>query len=77
LTTDWQLTLEAVPDVGLAEVALQARYEREQTSLATFRMLEGRFSNLAAVHRWLYAEHGAYAIAQTPCRLNNAALETY
>jgi hypothetical protein len=77
LTTDWQLTLEAVPDVGLAGAALQARYEREQTSLATFRTLEGRFSNLAAVHRWLYAEHGAYAIAQTPRRLNNAALETY
>ena len=76
-TEPWQLTFEAVPDVGMADAAWQARCDREQASLAAFQPLKLRFSNLAAMHRWLYAEHGAYAIAQTPRRLNNAALETY
>ncbi|RZM75425.1 hypothetical protein [Leptolyngbya iicbica] len=61
----------------MTAAALQARCDREQASLVHFQTLKPRFTHLAAVHRWLYAEHGAYAIAQTPQRLNNSALETY
>lgn len=76
-TVSWQLTFEAVPNVGLTAAALQARGDRERHSLASFQDLQSRFSHLAAVHCWLYAEHGAYAIARSPQRLDNAALESY
>lgn len=72
-----QLTFEAVPNMGIAEPALQARRDREQASLAKFQALQTRFTTLAEVHRWLYREHGAYAIAQTPHKLTNDALGTY
>ncbi len=73
----WQLTFEAVPDVGISGDALQARRDREQASLEKFQILQTRFTTMAEVHRWLYTEHSAYAMSQTPHRLNNAALRTY
>ncbi|NEQ43877.1 MAG: YdcF family protein [Leptolyngbya sp. SIOISBB] len=71
------LTFEAVPNIGMVDPALQARCDLEQASLAKFQTLQTRFTQLAEVHRWLYREHGAYAIAQTPQKLNNEALGTY
>jgi len=71
------LTFEAVPNVGIADTALSARRDREQSSLAQVQALQTRLTSLAAVHRWLYTEHGAYAIAQSPQRLRDAALGTY
>jgi len=73
----FHLTFEAVPNVGIADAVLQARRDREQASLAQVQTLQSRHTTLAAVHRWLYSEHGAYAIAQSPQRLNDAALGTY
>lgn len=77
LPTPYRLTFEAVPNVGLADGALQARRDREQASLSQCLNLQTRLTTLAAVHRWLYAEHGAYAIARSPHRLNTTALDTY
>ena len=77
LAEPWQLTFEAVPDVGMAEEVLQARCDREKASLARVQTLKRRFTNLAAVHRWLYSEHGAYAIARSPQRLDSEALDSY
>ena len=73
----WQLTFEAVPNVGIAGDSLQARSDRERASLLKFQTLRARFTTLAAVHRWLYTEHSAYALGHTPSKLHNAALETY
>lgn len=73
-----QLTFEAVPDVGISDAALQARCDREQASLKQFQILKTRLTTLAEVHCWLYEEHSAYAIVQTPQRLNHDdALGTY
>ncbi len=77
LVKPWELTFEAVPDVGMAEAVLQARRDRETASLKTVQDLKRRFTDLAAVHRWLYTEHSAYAIALSPQRLESDAIESY
>jgi uncharacterized SAM-binding protein YcdF (DUF218 family) len=73
----YQLTFEAVPDVGIEAAVLQARRDREQASLAKVQALRSQLQTLSDVHRWLYAEHSAYTIAQSPQRLSGTALLTY
>lgn len=75
--TPYRLSFAAVPNVGLPAAVLQARRDREQASLARLSALQSRLPTLATVHRWLYTEHGAYAIGQTSQRLNNSALASY
>ena len=71
------LSFEAVPDVGMATDVLTGRRERERNSLMRVNELRARLTTLSEVHRWLYAEHAAYAIAQQPERLSSAALGSY
>lgn len=73
----YRLTFESVPDEGLDAAALGARRDRERASLQKVEALRSRLQTLPAVHRWLYHEHGAYAIARSPERISNEALETY
>lgn len=62
-TPTYGLTFEAVPAVGLSSAAWQARWQKEQASLETVRRLSHQIHTLADLHRWLYTEHRAYAIA--------------
>ena len=73
----YSLTFEAVPDVGMAADVLAGRRERERHSLMRVNELRARLTTLPEVHRWLYAEHAAYAIAHQPERLSSAALGSY
>lgn len=55
------LAFESVPDAGIDGAALRVRVEKERASLALFEPLRGRIASLAALHDYLFAEHGAYA----------------
>ena len=79
-TVEFELTFEAAPDAGIGEEALRARRERETASLRALEPLRRRYRNVELFHRWLYAEHAAYAaksIADPPPPLTGPALETY
>jgi hypothetical protein len=74
----YHLTFEAVPNVGMEPAALAARQQKEQAGLQQVQALRSRLTTLPALHRWLYAEHAAYAIGQQPDPLTDiSALGTY
>lgn len=73
----YRLTFEAVPDIGITAMALQARQAREHASLQTVFHLRSRLTTLPDVHRWLYTEHAAYAIGAVPSSLQGQSLESY
>jgi hypothetical protein len=51
---------ESVPDVGIDAEALEARLKKERESLARFEEVRGKLPTMAALHQWLFTEHGAY-----------------
>jgi hypothetical protein len=60
----YRLSFEASPNDGLAPTAIQARVDREQNNLASFRSgVRRRIHSMDQLHRWLYAEHTAYNAA--------------
>ncbi len=63
LVCGYDLSFEAVPDVGMTPDALAARRAKEAESLAAVPALAVRCATLADVHRWLFTEHAAYAVA--------------
>ncbi|MEB3211184.1 MAG: YdcF family protein [Leptolyngbyaceae bacterium] len=73
----YTLTFEAVPNVGISDGALLARYQKEQTSLKKVMELRSHLTSLVQLHQWLYSSHEAYAIARHPARLTDSALATY
>lgn len=56
----YELTFATSADCGMPEDIRSARIAREQVSLAQFRETAKQLQNLAQVHEWLYADHGAY-----------------
>jgi hypothetical protein len=62
------LEFESTADTGIEPAALQARIEKERTSLAELEKLRGGIATLAELHEWLFAEHGAYAAAARTAR---------
>ena len=73
----YHLSFEAVPDIGLTETVLTARYQKEEAGLAQVMTLRSQLTALPDLHRWLYREHAAYAITKNPIRITDTALETY
>jgi hypothetical protein len=59
----YQLEFESVPDVGMNSRALAARTGKEASSLAAVLPVIARIRTLAEIHRWLFTEHEAYAVA--------------
>jgi DUF218 domain len=57
----YDLSFESTEDSGLSPEALEARAEKERTSLATVRNLASSITNLGGIHQWLFTAHGAYA----------------
>ena len=58
----YDLNFESVPDVGIDAEVLEARRKKEAAGLRSIPALTERYRTLAAVHRWLYVEHQAYAL---------------
>lgn len=55
------LAFASAPDSGIDAKALQARVEKEEKSMAQFQGLCARVHSLAALHDYLFAEHGVYS----------------
>lgn len=55
------LSFESVPDIGLDQAALDARWAKEQASLSTLKTTASRITTLEAFHEWLFTEHRVYA----------------
>ena len=66
IDTTYELSFEAVPDAGLAQDALEARYAKERASLASLLARIPALPTLASIHHWLFTEHAAYAIGMQP-----------
>lgn len=75
----YQLTFETVPDIndGLSTQAIQSRTEKEQKGLLHLAHLQKKLYTLPDFHRWLFTEHGAYAISTPPIRLQGSIVSTY
>ncbi len=56
----YSLSFEPVPDVGLTGPVLDARLQREKSSLAALANLFPRFRTLSQLHQWIFTEHAAY-----------------
>lgn len=57
----YDLSFESTDDIGLSPEALEARAERERSSLEVVRTLASSITTLSGIHQWLFTEHGAYA----------------
>jgi uncharacterized SAM-binding protein YcdF (DUF218 family) len=57
----YTLDYHTVPDQGLTEVAIEARRAKEVARMEDLRRTIPRIAGLAALHRWLFTEHRAYA----------------
>jgi uncharacterized SAM-binding protein YcdF (DUF218 family) len=73
----YTLSFLATPDAGMAESLRIERRAKEDASMATMAALIARFTTLAALHRWLFAEHRAYAAGVAPERAPTKAMESY
>jgi hypothetical protein len=57
----YALDYHTVPDRGLTAAGLEARRAKEAARMEDLRRTIPRIANLAALHRWLFTEHRAYA----------------
>lgn len=79
LKQDYQLKFMPVADANenLDDDALTKRREKEAKGLVRMKQLRQKLTTIEAFHRWLFTEHGAYAVATPPVRLKGAILSTY
>ena len=77
VTAAYQLSFEGAPDRGLESDALEARRARESASLEKLGGKIQAITTLGEFQRWLYAEHGAYAVQEDKEDLTDAELQTY
>ena len=73
----YDLKFLAVDDLGISEQALQQRKEKEKIALANLLNIQSKIQSLAALHEWLFTEHGAYAVRVKKNSVENSSLETY
>jgi uncharacterized SAM-binding protein YcdF (DUF218 family) len=62
----YSLDYHTVPDRGLTEAGLAARRAKEAARMEELRRTIPRIASLAALHRWLFTEHRAYAAGADP-----------
>lgn len=75
----YALDYHMVPDEGLSDAGIAARQAGEAARMQGLRRIIPRIASLAALHRWLFTEHRAYASgadarSEPP---STAALESY
>lgn len=75
--SNYQLTFDPTPDIGIADADLQARVNKEAESLSQFQKNTATIHTLQACHRWLFTEHAAYATSATKKQVIGNALNTY
>ena len=73
----FDIHFEPVTDEGIDKGILEARREKEKTSLASLVEISSRIRTLPQFHEWLFTEHGAYSISAKPQRLTGEVLKTY
>lgn len=75
----YSLEYHTVPDQGLTEIGLEARRAKEAARMEDLRRTIPRVDSLAALHRFLFTEHRAYAAGADPQSdaPPAAALESY
>jgi len=73
----YDLYFEEVPDEGMDKHILKARIEKEKKSLKHLYHLKKKIKTFQQFHQWLFTEHGAYAAAVEPGRINGKILDTY
>jgi uncharacterized SAM-binding protein YcdF (DUF218 family) len=62
----YALDYHTVPDRGLTEAGLEARRAKEAARMEDLRHTITCIASLAALHRWLFTEHRAYAGGTDP-----------
>ena len=62
----YALYYHTVPDRGLTGERLEARLAKEAARVEGLRRTIPRIPSLAALHRWLFTEHRAYAAGADP-----------
>ena len=62
----YALDYHAVPDQGLTEAGLAARRAKEVARMEDLCRTIPCITGLAALHRWLFTEHRAYAAGTDP-----------
>ncbi|MGD1951929.1 MAG: YdcF family protein [Leptolyngbyaceae cyanobacterium] len=77
LPQDCEISFDAVSDVGIGEVMLIARRQKEAKSLETLLKTTNKISTVSEFHQWLFQEHGAYALSAQVIRESGAVLGTY
>ena len=60
----YALAFEAVADAGVAPADLAARRRKAAAGPRSLASLSARVASLAELHRWLFTEHGAYAVGR-------------
>jgi len=73
----YELHFEVTPDAGVSVEALEARREKERASLERLRPAMARITTLQELHRWLFGEHGAYAVGVGPERETGRRRDLY
>jgi hypothetical protein len=68
LSPSYKLTFLATPDSGMSYDVLEARQTKERARIETLEPLIQVHRSLKSLHRWLYTEHSAYAIAAAGLR---------
>jgi hypothetical protein len=61
----FQLTFEAVRDIGMSPEALRARLEKEEKSLDDLALTTKRITSMELLHEFLFKDHGAYSMKQS------------
>jgi hypothetical protein len=58
--SDYSLTYESTPDVGISLEGLEARRAKEGAGIERVQILRTKILSLTDLHRWVYSEHDAY-----------------
>lgn len=74
---NYELHFESTPNNGMDSDTLTARRKKEVQSLELARVASQKIKSLAALHRWLFSEHSAYAIGKLPQRVQGKSRNTY
>jgi len=74
---NYELEYKSTENAGLTPEALAARVEREARSLANLATIRQKISNINDFTRWIYGEHKAYNLQQSPDPISEDELKSY
>jgi hypothetical protein len=79
ISSSYELSFEAVSDVGMDEKALKTRKLAEKANIARLTITKSRIHTLEELHKWLFTKHDAYAMAAKSPKYNVSQnlLKTY